>query len=171
VFSANDDTYRWVQTIDQGNQTNEIFTDKDKSFSPPRFTKQKCVDPCPANDNEPYYVPGHNREPELFYDGPSRVVPTKAMGTTRWRAVTSMVVINNNSHKVSLIESLYWGFDLTPEKKIRLAPLRPATDAEINTHLKLLREGKGKDGKSFVSTGWNFNKGNRVPCAHFKLKL
>jgi hypothetical protein len=166
---------RWVQTVYQGNQ-------------PIDGTPVNCVDPCPADDEDPFYystqsykpfeIIGDEKMPRHFcgsegiyedcYEGhasftfrdrPKRKWPAKSMGITRWRAVLSLVAVTNK--RVTLVWSGKWGFDIAPEGQITPIELGKVPETELATHLRLLRNGQGKDQhKSFSKQGWEFRLAN-----------
>ena len=138
---------RWVQTVDQSNQ-------------PIGATSQQCVDACPPDDADPFYWTSAElaADPALrnqFSDVPSRPAPTVLQGTTKWRAVLSLVVVTDK--RVTLLESIFWGFDLTPANVILAIGPRNATPAEVTAHLNLLATGVGTGGQ-FSTAGWTFRK-------------
>ncbi len=138
----------WVQTVYQSNQ-------------PIGTTTTHCVDACPANDADPYYYTAaqFTTWPEWrvqFSDHPTRDAPTAAQGTTAWRAVVSMCTVTGQ--RITVYNSLTWGFDMTSANVItRLGP-RNATSTEVRGHLNLLRNGVGTGTGTFASRGWNFRK-------------
>ena len=139
---------RWVQTVDQDNQ-------------PIGSTSQKCVDACPPDDADPFYWTTAEliANPSLrntFSDTPRRFPPTTAMGTTKWRAVLSIVVVTEQ--RVTILRSIYWGFDITSSGIVSSINPRVATNIEINNHIVLLKNGVGTGGK-FSSAGWTFRRG------------
>lgn len=139
---------RWVQTVDQSNQ-------------PIGSTSQKCVDACPPDDAAPFYWTAAElkTDPSLrrnFSDVPRRAAPSVAMGTTKWRAILSLAVVTKQ--RVTILRSIYWGFDITSAGVVSQIGPRNATTIEIVNHLKLLKKGVGTGGK-FSSAGWTFRRG------------
>ncbi len=136
---------RWVQTVNQSNQ-------------PIGTTGQFCVDACPADDADPFYWTSVEltTDPKLrktFKDTPQRPAPTSAQGTTRWRAILSLVVVTGK--RVTILESIYWGFDLTSGNVVSKIGPRPANGAEVQGHIALLKNGSGNSG-TFKVGGWTF---------------
>jgi hypothetical protein len=136
----------WVQTVYRHNQP--------IGPNPNPF----CVDACTPDDDLPFYwtdaeiasppvwVQGFSGDPSVnlsktFADRPSRSAPTAAMGTTKWRAVTSIAVVTEK--RVTVYDSWVWGFDLTPAGVSTKVGPRPATHHERAGHLKLLKDGLG----------------------------
>jgi hypothetical protein len=167
---------RWVQTVYQGNQ-------------PMDGTPANCVDPCPANDEDPFFYVTKDYKPfettdngtEMprpfcgsegiyedcykghasfaFRDRPRRKWPAKSMGVTKWRAVLSLVAVTNR--RVTLVWTGKWGFDISPEGQITPLELSKVSETELAAHLRLLRNGQGKDQhKSFSKQGWEFRQAN-----------
>jgi hypothetical protein len=138
----------WVQTVDQGNQA-------------VAGTAQQCVDGCPADDNLPFYWtdPETAADPDLrkhFSDTPGRNPPTAAQGTTQWRAVVSLALVTGQ--RVTVWDSLLWGFDLEPGGKVTLVGPRDATAAEVTQHLTMLTNGLGTGPATFGAAGWTFRQ-------------
>lgn len=138
---------RWAQTVDQHNQ-------------PIGATSQKCVDACPPDDADPFYWTSAEltTDPTLrnnFSDVPRRAPPTAAQGTTQWRAVLSLVVATEK--RVTIVQSIHWGFDITPAGVVTAIAPRAATAVEVTSHLDLLKKGVGTGGK-FSLAGWTFRK-------------
>jgi hypothetical protein len=135
----------WVQTVYQHNQ-------------PIGSTAPFCVDGCPADDDLPFYwtdaeiaspptwVQNFAGDPKVelsktFADSAGRGAPTAAMGTTKWRAIVSIAVVNEK--RITVYGSLVWGFDLTPAGISTKVGPRAATHHEREGHLNLLRNGIG----------------------------
>ncbi len=140
----------WVQTVYQHNQAITGTT----TF---------CVDGCPAvgdfADDEPFYFTAKHftSDPnwrKKFSDYPSRNPPSAVEGTTKWRAIVSLAVITLK--RVTVYDSLVWGFNMTPANIITTVGPRAATGQEVAGHLNLLRKGKGTGPLSFGKTGWAF---------------
>jgi len=137
---------RWVQTVNRSNQPFGI---------PARF----CVDPCgPPDDSDPFYwtTAEITADPALrkeFSDTPRRPAPAVALGTTSWRAIISLAVVTEK--RVTILESLYWGFNITPGNVVSKIGPRLATALEIQGHLNLLKKGSGTAG-TFRANGWSF---------------
>jgi len=136
----------WVQTVYRDNQP--------IGPNPSPF----CVDACTPDDNLPFYwtddevaspptwVKNFSGDPKVslsktFADRPSRPAPTAAMGTTKWRAVTSIAVVNEQ--RITVYDSWVWGFDLTPGGVSTKVGPRGASAVERHGHLNLLRKGIG----------------------------
>lgn len=139
---------RWVQTVDQDNQ-------------PIGSTSPKCVDACPPDDADPFYwtTAELTANPNLrnnFSDIPRRYPPSAAMGTTKWRAILSLAVVTEQ--RVTILRSIYWGFDITSTGIVSSIGPRVATSSEIGDHIRLLNNGVGTEGK-FSSAGWTFRGG------------
>lgn len=123
-----------------------------------------CVDACTPDDNLPFYWTDAEltKDPTLrktFIDHPSRNPPTAAAGTTRWRAVVSLAVITEK--RVTIWDSLVWGFDMTSANVITKIGPRAATAQEVTGHLNLLRNGKGTGPVTFKAGGWSFRAAGR----------
>jgi len=136
----------WVQTVYQHNQ-------------PASKTTSFCVDGCPADDNEPFYYTSAETKsmPNLrkrFEDYPQRKPPTAANGTTKWRAVLSLGVVTGR--RVTIWNSLVWGWDMTPANNITTIGPRAARAQEVAGHLNLLRNGRGTGPLTFGKAGWTF---------------
>ncbi len=139
---------RWVQTVDQSNQ-------------PIGTSSQKCVDACPPDDTAPFYWTAGEliADPTLrqnFSDVPSRNAPSILKGTTKWRAILSLAVVTEK--RVTILSSIYWGFNITPAGVVARIGPRNASAIETNNHLELLRKGSGTGG-TFSSAGWTFRQG------------
>lgn len=136
----------WVQTVYRHNQP--------IGPNPNPF----CVDACTPDDDLPFYwtdaeiasppqwVKDFSGDPSVnlsttFADQSSRDAPTAVMGTTKWRAVTSIAVINDK--RVTVFDSWVWGFDRPTAGAPTSVGPRAATVLERTGHLKLLREGLG----------------------------
>jgi len=137
---------RWAQTVYQHNQA----IGKTSTF---------CVDGCPADDADPFYwtaaeLAGDPSLRQTFSDKPSRGAPTKAAGTTRWRAVLSIAVVTGK--RVTVFDSIVWGFNVTPAGVYSKVGPRAATSTEVKGHLNLLTKGKGTGGGAFKTAGWTF---------------
>lgn len=137
----------WVQTVFRDNQP--------IGPNPSPF----CVDACTPDDNLPFYwtnaeLTADATRRKTFIDHPSRNAPTAAMGTTRWRAVVSISV--TTKQRVTVYDSLVWGFDMTPANAITKIGPRPASAAEVTGHIHLLRTGKGTGPGTFAGQGWTF---------------
>jgi hypothetical protein len=137
---------RWIQTVYQGNQ-------------PVAGTSPHCVDACPPDDADPFYFTDAElvADPTLrktFKDHPQRPAPAAAAGTTKWRAILSIAVVTEK--RVTVFDSLVWGFDMTPANVITKVGPRDATAAEISGHLKILNDGVGSAAGNFKTLGWTF---------------
>jgi hypothetical protein len=138
----------WVQTVYQHNQ-------------PIGGTLPYCVDGCPADDADPFYWTDAEllAKPERrkkFSDHSSRGAPTTAQGTTRWRAVLSLAV--NTNKRVTVWNSVVWGWDMTPKNEVTIVGPRDATAAEVAGHMNLLRKGLGTGPATFMASGWTFRR-------------
>lgn len=136
----------WVQTVYQHNQ-------------PVTATTAFCVDGCPADDPLPFYW----TEGEIgvdatlrkqFKDYSQRNAPSAALGTTKWRAVLSLAVVTGK--RVTVWDSMVWGWDMTPANVITGVGPRAATAPEVGGHLNLLRKGTGTGSVAFGKGGWTF---------------
>lgn len=163
---------RWAQTVDRSNQP---FGEA--PYGRPRLV----VDPSsPPDDNKPFYytdfeIQAQPSRRETFSDTPSRGAPEapssipfydwartflgRPVGTTEWRAMLSIAVVTDK--RVTLIETVYWGFDKDPKGKVTKIPPRKATDLELAEHLSVMRKGFGlKDLPGtmgyFKDMGWTF---------------
>jgi hypothetical protein len=137
----------WVQTVYRHNQT--------IGPNPNPF----CVDACTADDDLPFYWTNNEikNDPNLrkkFRDHSSRSAPTAAMGDTRWRAVLSLAVVTKQ--RVTIWDSLVWGWDMTPANVVTTVGPRAATALEASGHLNLLRKGIGTGPLTFGKAGWTF---------------
>jgi hypothetical protein len=135
----------FVQTVYQANQ-------------PVAGTTPFCVDGCPADDDDPFYwtateIAGDPDLRKRFSDHSARGAPTAALGTTRWRAVVSLAVVTEK--RVTVYQSIVWGWNMTPANVITIVGPREATGHEIMGHINLLRHGKGKT-VDFKAVGWTF---------------
>jgi hypothetical protein len=136
----------WVQTVYQHNQ-------------PVAGTTPYCVDGCPADDDRPFYWTNAEikADPQLrkkFRDTSGRPAPAAAAGTTMWRAIVSLAVITK--HRVTVWNSLVWGWDMTPAGVVTTVGPRAAKPAEFTGHLLLLRKGVGTGPLTFGKAGWKF---------------
>jgi hypothetical protein len=136
----------WVQTVYQHNQ-------------PVAGTGAFCVDGCPADDNLPFYwtnteVAGNMNLRKRFSDYSQRNPPPAAKGATKWRAVLSLAVVTKQ--RVTVWNSLVWGWNMTPGNKIAAVGPRSAAGAEVAGHLNLLRKGSGTGPITFGKAGWTF---------------
>jgi hypothetical protein len=136
----------WVQTVYQGNQ-------------PVPNTDPYCVDGCPADDDLPFYWTNAElaKNPNLrkkFSDHSARRPPTAAQGTTKWRGLVSLAVVTEK--RVTVWNSLVWGWDMEPSGSVTLVGPRDATTLEVNSHLDLLRRGIGTGPLPFGKAGWTF---------------
>lgn len=136
---------RWVQTVNQGNQ-------------PIGATSRFCVDACPADDADPFYwtsveLTTDSKLRKKFEDTPRRGAPTAALGTTKWRAILSLIVVTEK--RVTILESIYWGFNLTTGNVVSKIGPRAANNTEVLGHIKLLKNGSGNSG-TFKAAGWTF---------------
>lgn len=136
----------WVQTVYQHNQS--ILG-----------TTPFCVDGCPADDNAPFYwtaaeIAGSPGLRKRFEDYSQRNPPTAANGTTKWRAVLSLGVVTGR--RVTVWNSLVWGWNMTNTNDITPIGPRAATAQEIAGHLNLLRNGRGTGPLTFGKAGWTF---------------
>lgn len=137
----------WVQTVYRHNQP---IGPNPSSF---------CVDGCNPEDDLPFYYtdPEIAANPNLrtrFGDNPSRNPPTVAQGTTKWRAIVSIAVVTKK--RVTVWDSLVWGFDMTPAGVVTTVGPRKATAHEVAGHLNLLKNGVGTSGVKFADQGWRF---------------
>jgi hypothetical protein len=137
----------WVQTVYRDNQP--------IGPNPNAY----CVDACTPDDNLPFYFTGDEikDEPNLrkhFWDEPKRPAPVPPLGTTRWRAITSFVVVTGK--RVTVVGSTTWGFNLPPGGVVTMVGPRDASGTEVKGHLALLASGKGTGGVSFSKLGWVF---------------
>jgi hypothetical protein len=136
----------WVQTVYRHNQP--------IGPNPSPF----CVDACTPDDDLPFYwtdgevanapqwVKDFTGDPKVnlsktFADRASRSAPTAAQGTTKWRAIVSIAVVNEK--RITVYDSWVWGFDLTPAGVSTKVGPRAANAHEITGHLHLLRTGIG----------------------------
>ncbi len=148
----------WVQTVYQGNQ-------------PVVGTTPSCVDACPPDDQLPFYwtaqeiarpprwIQALSGDPsvnltKVFGDEPARRPPSTVQGTTKWRAIVSIAVVNKK--RVSVYDSWVWGFDLTSSGLSAAVGPRAAKPFEQQGHVNLLANGKGTAAGTFQSQGWNF---------------
>ena len=136
----------WVQTVYQHNQ-------------PVPGTSPFCVDGCPPDDNDPFYwtaaeIAGEPGLRKRFEDYSQRNPPAADKGTTKWRAVLSLGVVTGK--RVTIWDSLVWGWDMTPANVITPIGPRAATAHEIAGHLNLLRNGQGTGPLTFGGAGWTF---------------
>jgi hypothetical protein len=136
----------WVQTVYQHNQ-------------PIPNTQPFCVDGCPADDDLPFFwtnneIAGTPNLRKRFSDPPARNPPTAAQGTTRWRAIVSLAVVTEK--RVTVWNSLVWGWDMKTDGTVTPIGPRAATGVEVSGHLNLLRRGKGKGPLTFAKAGWTF---------------
>lgn len=136
----------WVQTVYQHNQ-------------PVPGTSPFCADGCPADDNEPFYytaaeVAADPMRSKQFYDYSQRNPPTAKQGGTMWRAILSLALVTGK--RVTVWDSLLWGWDMTPANVITTVGPRVVTPLEFSGHLALLREGHGTAKRSFAKDGWTF---------------
>lgn len=137
----------WVQTVYRHNQP----------IGP--NPRAYCVDACTPDDNLPFYFTNDEikDEPNLrrhFWDEPNRLAPSAILGTTRWRAITSIAVITGK--RVTVFDSTTWGFNLTTGGIVRIVGPRTASGPETNGHLALLASGLGTRGVPFSREGWTF---------------
>lgn len=140
----------WVQTVYAGNQP---LAKASKTWGP------FAVDATIPDDNLPYYwtEAEYKKNKSLrkhFEDHPSRGAPTAAMGTTNWRACTSIAVVTGK--RATLYGSLIWGFDLEPGGKVTKIGYRDATPAERYGNSWLLWAGVGTANVWFGMEGWTF---------------
>ena len=136
----------WVQTVYQHNQ-------------PVLGTAPHCVDGCPADDNLPFYwtateIAASPNRRKYFEDYSQRSVPSAAQGTTRWRAILSLAVVTQQ--RVTVWDSLVWGWNMTPANLITIIGPRPASPHESDGHRNLLRTGRGTGPLAFGKAGWVF---------------
>ena len=137
----------WVQTVYRHNQP--------IGPNPDPF----CVDGCTPDDDLPFYwtdaeIAANPNLRQHFSDEPQRNLPTVAQGTTKWRAIVSIALITKK--RITVWDSLVWGFDMTPAGVITPVGPRAATAHEIAGHLKLLENGVGTSGTKFSDLGWTF---------------
>jgi hypothetical protein len=137
----------WVQTVYRHNQP--------IGPNPNPF----CVDACTPDDNLPFYWTNGEvaADPNLrkrFRDYSSRNPPTARMGTTKWRAVLSLATVTKQ--RVTVWNSLVWGWDMTPANVVSIVGPRDATAHEVGGHLNLLRKGLGTGPLTFGKAGWSF---------------
>jgi hypothetical protein len=136
---------RWVQTVYQHNQLAS-------------GTSAFCVDGCPADDVDPFYwtaseLKGDPTLRNTFKDFPQRSPPSKSAGTTKWRAVLSIAVATDK--RVTVFDSIVWGFDVTSAGVYSKVGPRAATLNEVSGHVNLLKKGLGTGG-DFKAGGWTF---------------
>ncbi len=136
----------WVQTVYQHNQ-------------PVGSTEPYCVDGCPADDDLPFYwtnaeIAADTNLRKKFSDHSARNAPTAAQGTTKWRAVLSLAVVTEK--RVTVWNSLVWGWDMDPDGTVTTVGPRNATGTEVSGHLNLLRKGAGTGPLAFSKDGWAF---------------
>jgi hypothetical protein len=136
----------WIQTVFQDNQ-------------PAAGTTPFCVDGCPADDDLPFYwtdaeLSADPKRRVKFIDHPKRPAPSAAAGTTHWRAIVSLAVVNHK--RVTIFNSRVWGFNITPANVITKAGPRDATAFETKGQLDLLKGGIGTGAGNFGSQGWTF---------------
>jgi hypothetical protein len=139
----------WVQTVYRHNQP--------IGPNPDPF----CVDACTPDDDLPFYwtnteIASDSNRRKQFYDRPSRNRPSETLGTTKWRAVTSLAVVTGK--RVTIWDSWVWGFDLPPADPCTMIGPREATDDEVRGHLRLLKDGYGTGVETFGKQGWIFRK-------------
>jgi hypothetical protein len=139
---------RWAQTVYQHNQA-------------VAGTSPFCVDACPPDDNDPFYwtsaeLTADPTRRKTFIDHPKRSPPSAAKGTTKWRAVLSIAVVTGK--RVTVFESLVWGFDMTTANTITKVGPRAAKANEVTGHVTLLQKGKGTGPDNFGKAGWTFRK-------------
>lgn len=139
----------WVQTVYRHNQP--------IGPNPNPF----CVDACTPDDDLPFYWTNQEikNDPNLrkkFVDHSSRPAPSAAIGTTRWRAVLSLAVVTKK--RVTIWNSLVWGWDMTPANAVTTVGPRVATAQEVSGHLNLLRKGVGTGPLTFAKSGWTFRQ-------------
>jgi len=137
----------WVQTVYRHNQP----------IGP--NPNPYCVDACTPDDNLPFYftdteIAADPKRRKRFSDHSSRSPPTVAQGTTKWRAIVSLALVNEK--RVTVWNSLVWGWDMTPGGAVATVGPRTATRSEIVGHLYLMRTGVGTGAKTFEKTGWTF---------------
>jgi hypothetical protein len=137
----------WVQTVYRHNQP--------IGPNPNPF----CVDGCTPDDDLPFYWTDAEiaASPNLrthFSDTPSRNAPSVAMGITKWRAIVSIAAVTKK--RVTVWDSLVWGFDMTPAGVVTTVGPRKATAHEVAGHLNLLKNGVGTSGVKFTDQGWRF---------------
>jgi hypothetical protein len=137
----------WVQTVYRHNQPS--------GPNPDPF----CVDACTPDDDLPFYWTDDEiaDDPSLrkkFGDGPWRDPPTEDQGTTKWRAIVSLAVVTEK--RVTVWNSLVWGWNLTPAGEVTTVGPRAASPAEVAGHLNLLRKGKSTGAQTFGEAGWTF---------------
>jgi hypothetical protein len=137
----------WVQTVYRHNQP--------IGPNPHAF----CVDACTPDDDLPFYwtdaeIKANPALRRTFSDHPSRSPPSAAAGTTRWRAIVSIAVVTGK--RVTVLDSIVWGFNMTPANVITTIGPRDATDIEVTGHLELLANGVGTRGVTFSKEGWSF---------------
>jgi hypothetical protein len=137
----------WVQTVYRHNQP--------IGPNPDPF----CVDACTPDDNLPFYwtdaeIADDSSLRKQFSDHSSRSPPTEAQGTTKWRAVLSLAVVTEK--RVTIWNSMVWGWNMTPANVVTTIGPRAATGAEVSGHLNLLRKGSGTGPRTFAREGWTF---------------
>jgi len=134
---------KWVQTV---------FGDNQPLLPPSPFSVDW------PDDDEPFYWTEAEimNDPSLrshFSDKPSRNAPIGR--STHWRGVLSLCSVSGK--RVSIFETIVWGVNFgTNGVNTKYQP-RPATDYEIEGHLRLLSIGKGKT-QTFKSLGWTFRR-------------
>jgi hypothetical protein len=137
----------WVQTVYRHNQP--------IGPNPNPF----CVDACTPDDDLPFYWTNTEiaAKPNLrkrFSDHSSRSPPSAAQGTTKWRAIASLAVVTEK--RVTVWNSLVWGWDMTTLGVVTTIGPRAASVAEVSGHLNLLRKGSGTGPLTFGKAGWTF---------------
>lgn len=147
------DRLHWVQTVYGHNQ--------------PRYPNQKSLPNFtvdePSWDDKPYYwtqllIDENATRPARISDRPARNPPSVDMGTTQWRAVTSLAVTTDK--RISIWNTFVWGIDFHPDGTSTKYDIRPATKEEITGHLNLLSKKSGSSNRSFRSMGWTFKDRN-----------
>ena len=117
------------------------------------------MDGCTPDDSLPFYwtddeIKNDANLRKKFSDYSKRNAPSAAQGTTRWRAVLSLAVCTRK--RVTIWNSMVWGWDMTPANAITSIGPRAATRNEIAGHLNLLRKGLGTGPLTFGKDGWMF---------------
>lgn len=145
----------WVQTVYGHNQAKFMNSKPFPAFS---------VDE-PTWDNTPFYATQNDFDKKILKrtqtrDTPWRYPPSLELGTTTWRAVTSLCVITGK--RVSIWDTFVWGIDFQPNGVNKAYPIRPASQYEIDGHLNLLRKKSGSANVPFSELGWTFLNRNPV---------
>ena len=155
----------WVQTVYRGNQP---IGPNSSPF---------CVDACTPDDDLPFYwtnaevasppqwVKDFSGDPAVqlgktFADRASRGAPAAGIGTTKWRAIVSIAVVNEK--RVTVYDSWVWGFDLTSAGVATKVGPRCPTPHERQGHLQLLKGGLGTTWIFDLATKFGFHVDGKV---------